>query len=93
LPVLPAHWNKIEHRLFSFISMNWRGQPLVSYEAVVNLIGSTRTRSGLQVKALLDRRTYEKGQKVSSHQIQELHLRGHSFHPDWNYTISPCVFR
>lgn len=83
-----SKWNKIEHRLFSFISMNWRGQPLVSYEAVVNLIGTTRTRSGLQVKAMLDTRTYEKGQKISSQQIQNLSLHGHSFHPDWNYTIS-----
>ena len=84
-----SKWNKIEHRLFSFISMNWRGQPLVSYEAVVNLIGGTRTRSGLKVKAMLDTRTYEKGQKVSAQQIQELNLRGQAFHPDWNYTISP----
>jgi hypothetical protein len=83
-----SKWNKIEHRLFSFISMNWRGQPLVSYEAVVNLISGTRTRSGLKVKAMLDTRTYEKGQKVSNQQIQELNLRRHSFHPDWNYTIS-----
>jgi hypothetical protein len=84
-----SKWNKIEHRLFSFISMNWRGQPLVSYEAVVNLIGGTRTRSGLKVKAMLDTRTYEKGQKISAQQIQELNLRGQAFHPDWNYTISP----
>ena len=84
-----SKWNTIEHRLFSFISMNWRGQPLVSYEAVVNLIGGTRTRSGLKVKAMLDTRTYEKGQKVSAQQIQELNLRGQAFHPDWNYTISP----
>jgi hypothetical protein len=84
-----SKWNKIEHRLFSFISMNWRGQPLVSYEAVVNLIGRTRTRSGLEVKAMLDTRNYEKGQKVSSQQVQQLSLKGHSFHPDWNYTLSP----
>jgi len=84
-----SKWNKIEHRLFSFISMNWRGQPLVSYETVVNLIGGTRTRSGLQVKALLDTRDYETGQQVSSGQMRELHLRGHSFHPDWNYTLVP----
>jgi hypothetical protein len=84
-----SKWNKIEHRLFSFISMNWRGQPLVSYETVVNLIGSTRTRSGLQVKAMLDKRIYEKGQKVSSQQIQQLSLKGHCFHPDWNYALSP----
>jgi len=84
-----SKWNKIEHRLFSFISMNWRGTPLVSYETVVALIGGTRTRSGLQVKALLDTRDYETGQQVSIKQMQELHLRGHAFHPDWNYTLSP----
>jgi Rhodopirellula transposase DDE domain len=84
-----SKWNKIEHRLFSFISMNWRGQPLVSYETVVNLIGGTRTRSGLHVKALLDTRDYETGRQVSSRQMRELHLRGHSFHPDWNYTLVP----
>ena len=84
-----SKWNKIEHRLFSFISMNWRGKPLVSYETVVNLIGGTRTRSGLKVKALLDTRDYETGQQVISGQMRELHLRGHSFHPDWNYTLAP----
>jgi hypothetical protein len=84
-----SKWNKIEHRLFSFISMNWRGKPLVSYETVVNLIGGTRTRSGLKVKALLDTRDYETGQEVSTKQMGELHLRGHSFHPDWNYTLLP----
>lgn len=84
-----SKWNKIEHRLFSFISMNWRGTPLVSYETVVNLIGSTRTRSGLQVKALLDTSDYDTGQEVSSEQMRELHLRGHAFHPDWNYTLLP----
>jgi hypothetical protein len=83
-----SKWNKIEHRLFSFISMNWRGRPLVSYQAVVNLIGSTRTRSGLQVKALLDTGTYETGKKVSVQQMEQLSLRRHSFHPDWNYTLS-----
>jgi len=84
-----SKWNKIEHRLFSFISMNWRGKPLVSYETVVNLIGGTRTRSGLKVKALLDTRDYETGQEVSTKQMGELHLHGHSFHPDWNYTLLP----
>jgi hypothetical protein len=84
-----SKWNKIEHRLFSFISMNWRGKPLVSYETVVNLIGSTRTKSGLQVKAVLDTHDYETGHQVSSGQMRELRLRGHSFHPDWNYTLAP----
>ena len=83
-----SKWNKIEHRLFSFISMNWRGKPLVSFETVINLIGSTRTRSGLKVKALLDTRDYETGRQVSAKEMQELRLRGHSFHPDWNYTLS-----
>ena len=84
-----SKWNKIEHRLFSFISLAWRGQPLVSYEAVVNLIGSTRTRSGLKVKALLDRHHYELGQTVSPDELKALHVKGHAFHPDWNYTVSP----
>jgi Rhodopirellula transposase DDE domain len=84
-----SKWNRIEHRLFSFISMNWKGQPLVSYETVVNLIAGTKTRGGLQVKALLDRRTYKKGQKISSDQFEQLNVRGHSFHPEWNYALSP----
>jgi hypothetical protein len=69
--------------------MNWRGTPLVSYETVVNLIGGTRTRSGLIVKALLDTREYETGREVSPQQMNDLRLRGHSFHPDWNYTLLP----
>ncbi len=96
LPITVSHyppgtskWNKIEHRLFSFISMNWKGIPLVSYQTVVNLIGGTRTRSGLKVKAMLDTRHYQPGRKVSSREMRELHLKGHSFHPDWNYTLSP----
>jgi hypothetical protein len=84
-----SKWNKIEHRLFSFISMNWRGKPLVSYETVVALIGGTRTRSGLQVKALLDTRVYETGLQISTQRMHALNLRGHAFHPDWNYTLSP----
>ena len=84
-----SKWNKIEHRLFSFISMNWRGKPLVSYETIVNLIGSTRTRTGLQVKAILDTHEYEAGEVVSTQQMQDLRMRGHAFHPDWNYTMMP----
>ena len=84
-----SKWNKIEHRLFSFISMNWKGQPLVSYEAVIALIGSTRTRTGLKVKAVLDATEYETGVKVSATEIQEINLRRHAFHPDWNYTLLP----
>jgi hypothetical protein len=86
-----SKWNKIEHRLFSFISIHWRGEPLVNYETVVALIGGTRTRSGLKVKALLDTRDYQTGTTVSDEQIRALHLHGHSFHPDWNYTLSPVT--
>lgn len=84
-----SKWNKIEHRLFSFISLNWRGKPLRTFETMVNMIGATRTRSGLKVKALLDTHPYEKGMKVSAAQFDELHIRGRQFHPDWNYTLVP----
>ena len=84
-----SKWNKMEHRLFSFISLNWRGEPLINYETVVNLIGATQTRTGLQVKAVLDTNDYETGIKVSDKQIEEMQLRRHKVHPDWNYTISP----
>lgn len=96
IPVTVCHyppgtskWNKVEHRLFSFISMNWRGQPLVSYEAVVNLIGGTTTTSGLKVKALLDTRDYEPGQKITNDEMRALRLKPHAFHGDWNYTLAP----
>lgn len=84
-----SKWNKIEHRLFSFISLTWKGQPLLTYETVVNLIGSTKTKSGLQVKAVLDTNEYETGVKVTKSQMEELRLRRHKTHPDWNYTIEP----
>ena len=94
LPITVCHyppgtskWNKIEHRLFSFISINWRGRPLVNYEAVVNLIGATRTRTGLRVKAVLDPRTYQKGVKVKDDVLRPVRLRRHKLHPEWNYTI------
>ena len=82
-----SKWNKIEHRLFSFISLNWQGRPLVNFETVVNLIGTTKTRTGLRVKAVLDTGTYEKGLKVEEQAMRELRLRRHKLHPDWNYTI------
>jgi hypothetical protein len=84
-----SKWNKVEHRLFSFISMNWRGRPLVSYEAVVNLIGGTTTKSGLTVKALLDKTTYERGKKITDDEMRALRLKPHTFHGDWNYTLEP----
>lgn len=82
-----SKWNKIEHRLFSFISMNWRGQPLVSHEVIVNLIGATKTRSGLRVKARLDKKTYPASIKVSDEELATVKLTPHKFHGEWNYTI------
>jgi hypothetical protein len=84
-----SKWNKIEHRMFSFISLNWKGQPLVSYETVVNLIGATRTRTGLRVKARLDPTVYEPGVKIPDAEMERINLRPHDVHPAWNYTISP----
>jgi hypothetical protein len=84
-----SKWNKIEHRLFSFISLTWKGQPLINYETVVNLIGATKTKSGLRVKAILDTNEYETGVKVSKAQMAELCVRRHKTHPDWNYTLEP----
>ena len=84
-----SKWNKIEHRLFSFISLNWKGLPLINYETIINLIGATRTRAGLKVKAVLDRKEYEKGIKVSDQELEAVRLRRHKFHPEWNYTILP----
>ncbi len=83
-----SKWNKIEHRLFSFISMHWKGQPLLSYETVIALIGGTSTRSGLKVKAVLDTSEYHTGIKVSASEMQGLNLKAHAPHPEWNYTIS-----
>ena len=84
-----SKWNKIEHRLFSFISLNWKGKPLVSYETVVNLIGGTTTKTGLKVKAILDTNYYETGVEVTSSAMEEIQLRPHKKFPHWNYTISP----
>jgi len=84
-----SKWNKIEHRLFSFISMNWRGRPLTDYRTVVNLIASTRTKSGLTVKVRLDKKSYQRGIKVSPEEMQKIALRQHAFHGEWNYTIKP----
>ena len=86
-----SKWNKIEHQLFSQISINWRGRPLTSYETIVNLIGSTRTRKGLVVKSVLDTNIYEKGKKISKEELEKLNLKRHEFHGEWNYTITPNV--
>jgi hypothetical protein len=86
-----SKWNKIEHRMFSFISLNWQEQPLVSYETVVNLIGATRTTAGLRVKAKLDLKAYEAGVKISDQDMDQLMIRSHTTHPIWNYTIRSRV--
>lgn len=88
LPPGTSKWNKIEHRLFSHISMNWRGRPLVSHEVVVNLIAATKTAKGLKVKAKLDRNKYPTKVEVSKEQMQQVNLQPHTFHGEWNYTIA-----
>ena len=84
-----SKWNKIEHRLFSFISLNWRGQPLINYETIINLIGGTKTRTGLKVQAVLDTNEYETGIKVPDKEFEKIKIRHHKVRPAWNYTISP----
>jgi hypothetical protein len=84
-----SKWNKIEHRLFSFITKNWRGKPLLSQQAIVNLIASTTTTTGLLVRAALDTNHYETGIKVSDEELAKVSLRPATFHGEWNYTISP----
>jgi len=89
LPPGTSKWNKIEHRLFSFITTNWRGRPLVSHQVIVQLIGATTTKTGLEVRCELDPRTYPAGVKVSDDELQALNIVRHSFHGEWNYTIKP----
>ena len=84
-----SKWNKIEHRLFSAISQNWRGKPLVSHEVVVNLIGATTTRGGLRVRTGLDTNQYPAGRIVSDDEIEALYLRRDAFHGEWNYRLEP----
>jgi len=84
-----SKWNKIEHRLFSFISSNWRGEPLRDYETIVKLISRTATAKGLKVTCRLDRRKYPTGRKVTDEEMKSIHLKRHKFHGDWNYTIQP----
>jgi hypothetical protein len=84
-----SKWNKIEHKMFSFISMNWKGKPLENYEAIINLISSTETKSGLKVKAELDKKQYKKGLKVSKEDFKKIQLEFHRKFPQWNYTIHP----
>jgi hypothetical protein len=91
LPPGTSKWNKIEHRLFSFISQNWRGRPLLTHATIVNLIGATKTSTGLRVLCMLDRRKYPKKVVVSDRQLTTIHMVRHRFHGDWNYTIKPGI--
>jgi transposase len=84
-----SKWNKIEHRLFSFISQNWRGKPLISHEVIINLIAATTSKAGLEVKSGLDANSYPDGIKISDRQMAELRLRRDTFHGDWNYAVLP----
>jgi hypothetical protein len=84
-----SKWNKIEHRLFCFITQNWRGRPLTSHQAIVELISSTTTDAGLIVRAALDETEYETGIKISDEQLAQVKLKRADFHGEWNYTISP----
>lgn len=89
LPPGTSKWNKIEHRMFSFISQNWRGKPLVSHQVIVNLIAATKTKTGLRVRAELDPGKYPKGVKVSDKEVAAIRLERDKFHGEWNYTILP----
>jgi hypothetical protein len=89
LPPGTSKWNKIEHRLFSYISQNWRGKPLISHEVIVNLISQTTTTTGLKVRSEIDRNLYPKGIKISERQMKEIEIVRHDFHGDWNYSIRP----
>lgn len=91
LPPGTSKWNKIEHRLFAHISMNWRGRPLVSHEVIVELIGATTTRTGLTVQAVRDTGSYPTKIKVSDEELAAVHLTPHAFHGEWNYTINPVA--
>lgn len=84
-----SKWNKIEHRLFAFITQNWRGKPLVSHEVIVNLISATTTKKGLQVKCQLDRSSYPKGIKIPDEMMEQINIIRSDFHGEWNYTITP----
>jgi len=83
-----SKWNKIEHKMFSFISMNWRGKPLINYEMIINLIEGTRTKKGLKIKAKMDKNIYELGKKVSEKDMEKINILEHKINSKWNYTLS-----
>lgn len=84
-----SKWNKIEHRLFSFMTQNWRGRPLISHEVIVNLIADTRTERGLTVRCEMDKNAYPKGLKITDNELKNVNIDKNKFHGEWNYTISP----
>ena len=86
-----SKWNKIEHRMFSYISLNWRGKPLISHEVIVNLIAGTTTRTGLKIKAELDTNVYPKGIQVTDKELEKVQIQKADFHGEWNYTILPLI--
>jgi transposase len=86
-----SKWNRIEHRMFNHITMNWRGRPLLTFETVVECIANTRTSMGLEINAALDERTYEKGIKVTKEEMEAINISRHAFHGEWNYTIHPTA--
>jgi len=88
-----SKWNKIEHRMFSMVSLNWRGRPLESLETIIELISSTTTSTGLKIYAQLDEGTYEKGVEVSDERLAQVQITRHDFHGDWNYTVSPTLIK
>ena len=90
-PAGTSKWNKIEHRLFSFASVNWRGKPLYDYATIINLIASTTTSTGLKVYARLDQTDYPKGIEVTDAELANVNIERHEFHGDWNYTIHPAT--
>ena len=83
-----SKWNKIEHKMFSFISMNWKGKPLISYEVIINLIKGTKTKSGLRILAKMDKQKYEKGRKISEEEFDKIAITLHNTNPNWNYSIN-----
>lgn len=84
-----SKWNKIEHRMFSFITMNWRGKPLETLETIINLIGNTKTKNGLAIKVIADKNKYEKGRKISDEDFKLINIKHRNFHGEWNYIIKP----
>jgi len=89
LPPATSKWNKIEHRLFSYISINWRGKPLTSLETIIELLSHTTTKEGLTVTAVVDRNIYPIGVKVTDDELKRLNILRNEFHPEWNYMIKP----